>query len=82
MLEAKLKQSQVQIKSGCRLSEVFSGNSGAMENASSNNVSINNPADITIIIAYFIMVIGVGIWVSARPSGGQRESAANIVLGL
>lgn len=30
-----------------------------------NLVAINNPADIFIIIGYFVMVIGVGIWVSA-----------------
>lgn len=30
-----------------------------------NLVAINNPADIFIIIGYFAMVIGVGIWVSA-----------------
>lgn len=61
---------------------MFSGKSGAMENASSDKVSINNPADITIIVAYFIMVIGVGIWVSALRAGGEREYAANIALGL
>lgn len=26
-------------------------------------VTINNPADITVIVGYFLMVIGVGIWV-------------------
>lgn len=36
-----------------------------MEDPSSDKVTINNPADITIIVGYFIMVIGVGIWVSA-----------------
>lgn len=35
-----------------------------MENPSSDKVAINNPADITIIVGYFVMVIGVGIWVS------------------
>lgn len=34
-----------------------------MEN-SSDKVTINNPADIIVITAYFIMVISVGIWVS------------------
>lgn len=29
------------------------------------NVAINNPADIIIIVGYFVMVLGVGIWVSA-----------------
>lgn len=36
-----------------------------MEVLSSDKVTINNPADITIIVGYFIMVIGVGIWVSS-----------------
>lgn len=35
-----------------------------MENPSSSKVAINNPADIVIIAGYFVMVIGVGIWVS------------------
>lgn len=35
-----------------------------MENPSSGKVTINNPADIAIIVGYFVMVIGVGIWVS------------------
>lgn len=29
-----------------------------------SSVKINNPADIIIIVGYFIMVISVGIWVS------------------
>ncbi|XP_035009438.1 LOW QUALITY PROTEIN: sodium/glucose cotransporter 2 [Hippoglossus stenolepis] len=33
-----------------------------MENHSSDKVTINNPADISIIIGYFIMVVSVGIW--------------------
>ncbi|XP_060901615.1 sodium/glucose cotransporter 2 [Labrus mixtus] len=33
-----------------------------MENPSSNKGTINNPADICVIVGYFIMVIGVGIW--------------------
>lgn len=35
-----------------------------METPSSDKVAVNNPADITIIVGYFIVVIGVGIWVS------------------
>lgn len=35
-----------------------------MENPA-DKVTINNPADIIIIVGYFIMVISVGIWVSA-----------------
>lgn len=31
-----------------------------------NLVAINNPADIAIIVGYFVMVLGVGIWVSAE----------------
>lgn len=34
-----------------------------MENPS-GKVTINNLADIIIIVGYFMMVIGVGIWVS------------------
>lgn len=34
-----------------------------MENAKSGGVAINNPADITIIVGYFLAVIGVGVWV-------------------
>ena len=30
----------------------------------STQVTVNNAADITVIIGYFVMVIGVGIWVS------------------
>lgn len=37
-------------------------------------VSINNPADISIIVGYFIMVIGVGVWVScARARPGDKD---------
>lgn len=32
---------------------------------SGNRVTINNPADIAVIIGYFVIVIGVGIWVCA-----------------
>ena len=42
---------------------VFSGASGLMENHSSEKVTINKPADISIIIGYSIMVVSVGIWV-------------------
>lgn len=35
-----------------------------MENPLSDKVSVNNPADLSIIVGYFLMVIGVGIWVS------------------
>uniref|UniRef100_A0A7N8Y3K8 Sodium/glucose cotransporter 2 n=1 Tax=Mastacembelus armatus TaxID=205130 RepID=A0A7N8Y3K8_9TELE len=35
-----------------------------------NNVTINNPADITIIIGYFIVVISVGIWSMFRTNRG------------
>lgn len=36
-----------------------------MAEPSSDKVIINNPADIAVIVGYFIMVISVGIWVSA-----------------
>lgn len=32
--------------------------------AMKNLVAINNPADVTIIVGYFVIVLGVGIWVS------------------
>lgn len=34
-----------------------------MAEPSSGNVTINNPADIAVIVGYFLMVIGVGVWV-------------------
>uniref|UniRef100_A0A8D0A8B2 Sodium/glucose cotransporter 2 n=1 Tax=Sander lucioperca TaxID=283035 RepID=A0A8D0A8B2_SANLU len=45
------------IKSSYRISE-------AMAEPSSDKVIINNPADIAVIVGYFIMVISVGIWSS------------------
>uniref|UniRef100_A0A3Q3KI89 Sodium/glucose cotransporter 2 n=1 Tax=Monopterus albus TaxID=43700 RepID=A0A3Q3KI89_MONAL len=47
-----------------------SGISRTMENPSSDRVSINNPADITVIIGYFVMVISVGIWSMFRTNRG------------
>ncbi|XP_041663603.1 sodium/glucose cotransporter 2 [Cheilinus undulatus] len=41
-----------------------------METPSSNKVIINNPADICVILGYFIMVIGVGIWSMFRTNRG------------
>ncbi|TKS81426.1 Sodium/glucose cotransporter 2 [Collichthys lucidus] len=41
-----------------------------MENPSSGKVTINNPADIAIIVGYFVMVIGVGIWSMFRTNRG------------
>ncbi|XP_071393013.1 sodium/glucose cotransporter 2 isoform X1 [Centroberyx affinis] len=38
--------------------------------SSSDKGNINNPADITVIIGYFIMVIGVGIWSMFRTNRG------------
>lgn len=32
-----------------------------------DKATINNPADIAVIIGYFVMVIGVGVWVSLFP---------------
>lgn len=34
-----------------------------MENTTLVKVAINNPADIVVIVGYFITIIGVGIWV-------------------
>lgn len=45
-----------------------------MGKMSSGNVTINNPADITIIVGYFIMVISVGIWVSKHDKKTQSRS--------
>eukprot|EP00064_Thunnus_orientalis_P014191 superscaffoldBa00002435_g14232 len=41
-----------------------------MEELSSDKVIINNPADIIIIVGYFITVIGVGIWSMFRTNRG------------
>uniref|UniRef100_A0A671UJ14 Sodium/glucose cotransporter 2 n=1 Tax=Sparus aurata TaxID=8175 RepID=A0A671UJ14_SPAAU len=41
-----------------------------MENPLSDKVSVNNPADLSIIVGYFIMVIGVGIWSMFRTKRG------------
>ncbi|XP_019950678.1 sodium/glucose cotransporter 2-like isoform X1 [Paralichthys olivaceus] len=41
-----------------------------MENHSSDKVTINNPADISIIIGYFLMVVSVGIWSMFRTNRG------------
>lgn len=29
-----------------------------------SNVVLNNPADISVIVIYFLVVLGVGVWVS------------------
>nr|XP_015830877.2 sodium/glucose cotransporter 2 [Nothobranchius furzeri] len=41
-----------------------------MEPVSSHQVTINNPADITVICGYFLMVIGVGVWSMFRTNRG------------
>ncbi|XP_013870438.1 sodium/glucose cotransporter 2 [Austrofundulus limnaeus] len=41
-----------------------------METVSSDRVTINNPADITVIVGYFLMVIGVGVWSMFRTNRG------------
>uniref|UniRef100_A0AAQ6A8A6 Sodium/glucose cotransporter 2 n=1 Tax=Amphiprion ocellaris TaxID=80972 RepID=A0AAQ6A8A6_AMPOC len=51
--------------------------SGAMESLSSDKVTINNPADIVIIIGYFIVVISVGIWSMFRT---KRETVGGYFL--
>ncbi|CAJ1066168.1 sodium/glucose cotransporter 2 [Xyrichtys novacula] len=43
---------------------------GEMEDSSSNKVTINNPADICVIVGYFIVVIGVGVWSMFRSNRG------------
>lgn len=52
-----------------------------MENATSAEVVLNNPADIVVIVGYFLAVIGVGVWVrrrSSRLDAGAGE--ANLLL--
>uniref|UniRef100_A0A8C1PD53 Solute carrier family 5 member 2 n=1 Tax=Cyprinus carpio TaxID=7962 RepID=A0A8C1PD53_CYPCA len=46
-----------------------------MENTTANHVTINNPADISVILGYFMVVIAVGIWV------GTSLFASNIGSG-
>uniref|UniRef100_A0A3Q2QTY8 Sodium/glucose cotransporter 2 n=1 Tax=Fundulus heteroclitus TaxID=8078 RepID=A0A3Q2QTY8_FUNHE len=41
-----------------------------MEEPPSEEVSINNPADIAVIIGYFLMVIAVGVWSMLRTNRG------------
>ncbi|XP_074535251.1 sodium/glucose cotransporter 2 [Halichoeres trimaculatus] len=41
-----------------------------MEDPSSNKVTVKNPADICVIVGYFVMVIGVGIWSMFRSNRG------------
>ncbi|XP_034556695.1 sodium/glucose cotransporter 2 [Notolabrus celidotus] len=48
-----------------------------MEDPSSNKSTINNPADICVIVGYFIMVIGVGIWSMFR---SNRETVGGYFL--
>lgn len=37
-----------------------------MENTTAKFATINNPADISVIIGYFLVVIAVGIWVGEK----------------
>ncbi|XP_036005461.1 sodium/glucose cotransporter 2-like [Fundulus heteroclitus] len=41
-----------------------------MEEPPSEEVSINNPADIAVIVGYFLMVIAVGVWSMLRTNRG------------
>uniref|UniRef100_A0A8C1XPA7 Sodium/glucose cotransporter 2 n=1 Tax=Cyprinus carpio TaxID=7962 RepID=A0A8C1XPA7_CYPCA len=41
-----------------------------MENTTANHVTINNPADISVILGYFMVVIAVGIWSTFRTNRG------------
>ncbi|KAM9732800.1 sodium/glucose cotransporter 2 [Menidia menidia] len=41
-----------------------------MEGPSSDKVVVSNPADITVIVGYFLVVIGVGIWSMFRANRG------------
>lgn len=56
-----------------------------MENTTSVKLVINNPADIIVIVGYFLTVIGVGIWVSWSPNnlvnltGWEAQGRVDIV---
>ncbi|KAI7800397.1 sodium/glucose cotransporter 2 [Triplophysa rosa] len=41
-----------------------------MKNATEKHVTVNNPADISVIICYFVVVIAVGIWSTFRTNRG------------
>ncbi|RXN15843.1 sodium glucose cotransporter 2 [Labeo rohita] len=41
-----------------------------MENTTAKHVTINNPADISVIVGYFLVVIAVGIWSTFRTNRG------------
>ncbi|XP_043114515.1 sodium/glucose cotransporter 2 [Puntigrus tetrazona] len=44
--------------------------SSKMENTTAKHVTINNPADISVIVGYFLVVIAVGIWSTFRTNRG------------
>ncbi|XP_052431773.1 sodium/glucose cotransporter 2 [Carassius gibelio] len=41
-----------------------------MENTTAKHITINNPADISVIVGYFMVVIAVGIWSTFRTNRG------------
>uniref|UniRef100_A0A673KZN8 Sodium/glucose cotransporter 2 n=1 Tax=Sinocyclocheilus rhinocerous TaxID=307959 RepID=A0A673KZN8_9TELE len=41
-----------------------------MENTTAKHVTVNNPADISVIVGYFMVVIAVGIWSTFRTNRG------------
>ncbi|XP_073673637.1 sodium/glucose cotransporter 2 isoform X1 [Garra rufa] len=41
-----------------------------MENTTAKHVTVNNPADISVIVGYFLVVIAVGIWSTFRTNRG------------
>ena len=42
----------------------FSQKAGGEAAIKEKNAALNNPADISVIVIYFLVVLGVGIWVS------------------
>ena len=52
-------------------------------NAADNNTTVvyavNNPADISVIVIYFILVLAVGIWVSYSIVSTERLRALKVI---
>lgn len=51
------------LDAGTMTSDYYRGSNARGLDPSSHK--INNPADISVIVVYFVVVLGVGIWVSA-----------------
>lgn len=67
-------------------STVSSSVSTGSSDLSSLSQNINNAADISVIVIYFVVVIAVGIWVCARPVrvwGGHKNCMGkHLLLGV